>query len=250
MKLTVENLSFNYPGRNILDNINFTIESNQIVSILGPNGAGKTTLLRCINRIVKPKQGIISIEGNEITKTSSNEIAKLIGYVSQSETPNRLTAFDTILMGRCPHIQWRVKDEDLKSVQAIIEHLHLEKLSLQYVDEMSGGEFQKVCIARALVQQPKIILLDEPTSSLDLKNQLDILKLMKLVVESHDVSVFMSVHDINIALRYSHKIIFLKDNTIFSILKPDEVTPEVIEDIYGVKVNIHEFEDYHHITPV
>lgn len=250
MNLYVNNITFNYKSRKVLEDINFKVGSNKIISILGPNGAGKTTLLRCINKILKPQSGSVFIDEIDISKLRLKDISKKLAYVSQNSTPGRLTAFDTILLGKCPHINWKISENDLRDVQAIISHLNLEKLSLQYVDEMSGGEYQKVCIARALVQHPEIILLDEPTSSLDLKNQQDILKLMKLVVETHDVSVIMSVHDINTALRYSDLIIFLKDNKIYSAVEPKEVTAEIIESVYDVKVNIHEFEDYHHITPI
>ncbi|MCG8572850.1 MAG: ABC transporter ATP-binding protein [Spirochaetes bacterium] len=250
MKLTLEGIDFYYQNKKILQNICFQVKNNEIFSILGPNGAGKTTLLRCINRIIKPQKGTIFIEEKDLTQLSQLEIAREISYVAQSANPCRLTAFDAILMGRRPYIEWKICDKDLKMVHSIIQRLALEKLALQYVDNMSGGEFQKVCIARALVQEPEIILLDEPTSSLDLKNQQSILNLIKLIVETHDVSAIMSVHDINTALRYSDKLIFLKNGKILTVIPPEEVTPDIIEEVYEVKVNIHEFEDYHHVIPV
>ena len=121
---------------------------------------------------------------------------------------------------------------------------------MSYIDEISGGELQKVSIARALVQDPKIILMDEPTSSLDLKNQQEILKLIQNINNSHNISTIMTAHDINIALRYSDRMIFLKKGQIYAIVTPKEVTPDIIEKVYDVKVNIHEYKDYHHIVPV
>lgn len=250
MKLSINGLNFQYPGRQILKDVSFQVKKNELVSVLGPNGAGKTTLLRCINRIIKSSSGTVFIEDRDISRLSQQDIARKISYVAQQVHSSRLTVFDTILMGRYPYIQWKIGEKDLQMVQAIIQRLNLEKQTLQYVDKMSGGEFQKICIARALVQEPDVILLDEPTANLDLKNQQEILELIKLVVSTHNVSTVMSVHDINIALRYSDKLIFLKNGKIHAVLSPEAVTADIIEDVYEVRVNIHQFKDYHHVIPV
>ena len=153
-------------------------------------------------------------------------------------------------MGRKPYIQWKLSEKDLRIVYSIIKKLKLENISLRYIDEISGGELQKVSIARALVQEPKVILMDEPTSSLDLKNQQEILKLIRDIIRSHDISTIMTAHDINIALRYSDRMMFLKNGKIYAAVTPKEVTPDIIQEVYDVKVNIHEYEDYHHIVPI
>jgi iron complex transport system ATP-binding protein len=248
--LKVTDLSFKYKQNRILENISFEVKQNEIVSILGPNGAGKTTLLKCINRILKFKHGRIFINDDDISSYTQNKIAKNISYVPQRSETSGLTVFDYILLGRKPHIKFNANGNDLKLVNSIITILDLNKISLRYTDELSGGEFQKVLIARALAQDPKIILLDEPTSSLDLKNQLDILKLIRDISENHNISVIMTMHDVNIALRYSDKIIFLKNGNILFQSMPSEVTPEMIEKVYDVKVNIKEYDEFKHIIPV
>jgi iron complex transport system ATP-binding protein len=250
MILSVNNISFKYNQKKILNSVKFGVRGNEIVSILGPNGAGKTTLLKCINKILKPFKGEICVGENNILRFSQNEIARNISYVSQKPEPNRLTVFDSILLGRKPHIKFRVSERDLKIVYSVVKKLNLEKISLRYTEEISGGELQKVAIARALVQESKIILMDEPTSSLDLKNQQEVLKLIYEISKVHNVSTIMTVHDINIALRYSDRILFLKEGAIFAEVTPDKVTPEIIEIVYGVKVNIREFENYHHVFPI
>lgn len=203
MMLEISNLKFSYKNKDIFNQIDFNLESNEILSILGPNGVGKTTLLKCINRILKPQGGSILVENQDIMNIKRTEIAKKLGYVPQRNETVRITVFDAILLGRKPHIKWDISNKDISLVNSAMKKLNMEDLSLRYLDELSGGELQKVGIARAIVQEPKILLLDEPTSSLDLKNQQEILYLLSEIVDGHDVSVIMTMHDINSALRFS-----------------------------------------------
>ncbi len=248
MNLEVNGISFEYKSKKILDHLSCKINKNEFVSILGPNGVGKTTLLRCLNRILKPVAGEILINNRNLLRLMQNEIAREISYVSQKSETSRLTAFDAILMGRVPYIQWKIGEKDLKITNSVIEKLNMKPLMLRYIDQMSGGEFQKVCIARALVQEPSIMLLDEPTSSLDLKNQQEILNLIVDIIHFHHISAIMTVHDINIALRYSDKILFLKNGVIHAAVTPEEVTPEIIEEVYDVKVFIHQLNNHRYIV--
>ena len=250
MILSVNGISFDYKSRKTLDGIDFKVDTNEIVSILGPNGAGKTTLLKCINRILKPYKGAIYIDGKNLQGLSQNRIAQNMSYVAQKTDTNKLSVFDSILLGRKPHIGFNISENDLKLVHSMIKTLDLEKIALSYTNEISGGELQKVSIARALVQEPKIILMDEPTASLDLKNQCDILTLITDVAKVHGIAVIMTVHDINIALRYSDRIIFLKNGVIHTQIKPSDITPDIIEEVYEVKVDIREFDNFRHIFPV
>ena len=250
MILEVDDVAFNYRSKNILNGIEFKIRQNEILSILGPNGVGKTTLLKCMNAILKPKSGAIYIEEEDVLKLGRIEIAKKLAYVPQRAETGRLTAFDAILLGRRPHIKWNLSEKDLKIVNSAIKKMNLEDLALRYIDEMSGGEIQKVSIARALVQEPKVLLLDEPTSSLDLRNQLGILDIIKQVVKGHNVSAIMTMHDLNLALRYSDKFIFLKNGTIYSAGSREEVTPEMIEEVYGVSVAIEELHGHPVVIPL
>lgn len=250
MMLDVSNLKFNYKTKNIFDQINFSLESNEILSILGPNGVGKTTLLKCINRILKPQVGSILIEDLDIMQLKGGEIAKRLSYVPQRVEISKITVFDAILLGRKPHIKWDITNKDISLVNSAIKKLDMDHLSLRYIDELSGGELQKVGIARAIVQEPKIMLLDEPTSSLDLKNQQEILYLLSEIVDRHKVSVIMTMHDINSALRFSDKFIFLKDGEIISMGSHEIITPHLIKEVYGVDVFIQEHDGHPFVIPV
>jgi iron complex transport system ATP-binding protein len=167
------------------------------------------------------------------------EVARTVGYVAQRHEPSRVTAFDAVLMGRRPHVRWGVSRHDLQKVGAALRQLGLDDLSMRYIDQMSGGELQKVAIARALVQEPRLLLLDEPTSSLDLKNQVEILGLMRRVVTGHKLAAVMTMHDLNTAFRYADKCIFLKNGNIFFAGAPTEVDAGIIEAVYGLPVDIH-----------
>ena len=166
-------------------------------------------------------------------------VARRIGYVAQRQNAAKITVFDAILMGRRPHIRFRVSDNDLRIVDGAIKSLHLEKLAMRHIDRMSGGELQKVAVGRALVQEARLLLLDEPTSSLDLKNQVEILKLIRHVAKEHEVGVVMTLHDLTMALRFADNCLFIKDGNIHAAVPPKEVTADIIREVYGIMVDIH-----------
>lgn len=236
MILNVQELGFLYRNHDVLHDIAFEVNHGEIIAILGPNGVGKTTLLKCLNKILKAKKGQIYLDGSEIKSLDTLEIARRAGYVPQRVETGRLTAFDAVLLGRRPHISWDVSERDLRIVDAIFTRLSMDNLRLSYIDEMSGGELQKIAIARALVQEPRILLLDEPTSSLDLKNQVEILSTIVGIVREHGIAAVMTMHDLNQALRYADRFIFLKDGNVHFHGDFSEVTPEIIEDVYGLPV--------------
>lgn len=250
MILNVNDLAFTYKSRNTLKNINFSIQKGELTVILGPNGVGKTTLLKCLNGILSPQKGNILVKGKNTKKMNLKEIARQISYVAQKSEPARITVFDAILMGRRPHINYRVSKQDLIKVDGVIRHMNLSGLSLKYLNQMSGGELQKVCIARALVQQTDLLLLDEPTASLDLKNQTHILGLIRHIIKDHQMAAIMTMHDLNSAMRYADKYIFLKDSSIYSAGKIREITPEMVEDVYGVRVDIMHHKGLPIVIPV
>ncbi|QLC50612.1 ABC transporter ATP-binding protein [Methanolobus zinderi] len=249
MILEVNGIEFRYKSKEVLKDIEFHLEKNEILSILGPNGVGKTTLLKCMNTILKPQNGTIMVDREDVLKLEQKEIARRVGYVPQRCEPARLTAFDAILLGRMPHMKWNVSSEDIRKVEETIKKLHLEDMALRYIDELSGGELQKVGIARAIAQNPKLLLLDEPTSSLDLKNQLGILDTVREVVRNENVSAIITMHDLNLAFRYSDKFLFLKDGTIFAAGSMEDITPQIIQEVYGVPVTIQNYMDHAVIIP-
>lgn len=249
MRLSISNINFSYKNTPVLKDISFNLKGGELLSILGPNGVGKTTLLKCINAILRPQNGTILVEKRNVLSLRPREVASTIGYVAQRCETGKLTVFDAVLMGRKPHIRWRVGETDLKIVESALRQLHLSHLSLRHIDCLSGGELQKVSVARALVQEPKLLLLDEPTSALDLKNQIDILKRLRHVVTGHKIGALMTMHDLNTALRYSDKVLFLKEGRIHFAGPPKKVTTEIVESVYGLPVLIEELHGHPIIVP-
>ena len=249
MMLSGQDLCMGYDQGLVLRDLNFQVSPGETLGILGPNGSGKTTLLRCINSILKPSQGAVLVQGRNVLGLKGDEIAKKLGYVAQKAEIGRMTAFDAILLGRRPYLGWRVTPRDLRIVNAAIKRMGLEHLSLRHLDQMSGGELQKVCIARALVQEPLVMLLDEPTSSLDLKNQMEILDTIGYVVAEHQLAAVMTMHDLSLALRFADKFLLLREGRIYHHGKKSEISPDMVQEVYGVKVDILEHQGHLVVVP-
>ena len=250
MMVTVDNLCFNYSSEPVLEDLSFEVEKGDFVAILGPNGTGKTTLLKCINRILDPGKGSIVLEERNIKSYSLRNLARKIGYVDQNRTGSNSTVFDSVLLGRRPYIRWDIGRNDLEMVSKTLEKFNLESLSLRNLGELSGGELQKVYIARAMVQEPEILLMDEPTNHLDLKNQVELLKDIKDIVEDKGITVIMTMHDINMAVRYADRFILMKGNGIYAAGGSEIITEENIQEVYGTSVEIVNWKNKKLIVPV
>jgi iron complex transport system ATP-binding protein len=251
MKLKVRDVEFSYNnGASVLKQIHMDVKVHDVLAILGPNGVGKTTLLKCINGLLKTKTGTIMVDEEDLRKLSRNEIAKRIGYVSQRAEVSKITVFDSVLLGRKPHITWDVSKKDIHIVEDVMKRLDLDALALKYIDEISGGELQKVQIARALVQEPKVLLLDEPTSNLDLCNQHRIMAALVDVVKKNDLTAIMTMHDLNLAMQYADKFIMLKNGKIFAAGGQEVITPENIEAVYDLAVNVANYMGRPIIIPI
>lgn len=233
--------AYNKNSRYILEDVGFDIENSQCIAILGNNGAGKSTLLKCIDRICPAEEGVVMVDSDNVYSMSKNIMAQNIAYVPQNSTSVNMTVFDSILLGRKPYIKWDATTEDREIVFDVIEKMHLEDFTLRTVSELSGGEAQKVMLARALVQEPKLLLLDEPTSNLDPRNQHEVLRIVKRIAKEHNISVAIIIHDLNLAIRYCDRFVFLKDSQVYAYGGLEVMTPENIEEVYQIHVHIIEY---------
>jgi len=238
----IEDLSFKYDTDEVLKNIDLEIPRGNFVSILGPNGSGKTTLLKNICNILKPNNGKILINNREVSNYKYKELAKIIAVVHQnSDIQFDFSVFDIVLMGRFPYTS-RFKGESSKDIEIAKEAMMntgIWELRDKGINEISGGERQRVMIARALAQEPEILILDEPISNLDIKYQVGILELCKRLNKEKGLTIIMTLHDINLAGRYSDYLILLDKGRIKIMDVPEKVlTKENISNVYGIKVDI------------
>lgn len=236
MKIKINNLSFSYNCQPVLQDVLLELEKGEVLGVIGPNGSGKSTLLKCIDRILKPKQGSILLDGKEINRFSMRELARFIGYVPQREEARfPVTVFDAILMGRKPFLNWKPSASDMEKVSQIVESLKLESIAMREIGSISGGERQKVMIARAIAQEPQVLLLDEPTSYLDLRHQLEVMDLVKnLAMEG--TSSIVAIHDLNLASRYCSSLLLLQEGRVVAAGGKEVLAPENIEPVYRVKI--------------
>ena len=254
--LTIDGIDCSYGSVNVLKGVNFAVDSGEFLGILGPNGSGKTTLLKSISRVLKPQKGAILIDTEDIYKMKTVDVAKQLAVVQQ-ETPVTFdfTSLEVVLMGRNPHMP-RFKMEGKKDLDIAKNSMELTR-TWEFADrpltELSGGERQRVIIARALTQEPQILLLDEPTTHLDISNQLEIMDLIKHLCETKKLLIVAVFHDFNLAARYCDSIILLKDGKIVAAGKSDDtLTSENVKKVFGVDtiVKKHPITGYLHVIPL
>ncbi len=246
--LEVDNINFNYKLRKgdtfafRLENISFSLEKGTFLSILGPNGSGKSTLLRILDKILNPNSGSISIFGKNYNRISRRELSKLISFVPQSPPTNfPYTVFETVLMGRAPYLTGIgfENEKDKHIATASMEKTDILYLANRNVQNLSGGEIQRVYLARALTQQTPILLLDEPNTHLDLTHQIDILTLIKSLTIENEITVISVFHDINLASLFSDIILILDKGRVFEFGKPENVLNQTnIKKVFGAETII------------
>ncbi len=236
--LSVENLSFSYNGIPILKNIAFQVSTGNLVAICGVNGAGKTTLLKTINGILKPCQGSAFLDKRDLNLMSPRERARQIAWIPQKSPDTGLSVFDVILLGKLPQGSWKPSSNDYKDVEHIIKKLDLTDMAHRPFNKLSGGEAQKVIIARALIQKPRLLLCDEPTNHLDLKNQLEVMDIIRSYVKEQNIIALVAIHDLNLALRFCDELLFMKNGYLHSKITPAEISEAIVEDVYGVNVTV------------
>jgi iron complex transport system ATP-binding protein len=252
IKLQARDLTFRYDSHPVLEGVSFEIAPSRLVTIVGPNGSGKSTLIKCMDRIISPQKGSILVDRKDLTKMTRMEMARYISYVPQSSVRVFPTnVFDTILMGRRPHIGWLGSGRDEEKVWDVLNLLDIERLAMSNFDELSGGQQQKVLIARALVQEAEVMLLDEPTSNLDIWHQLDVMNVIRDVVKKRGITAVMALHDLNLASTYSDRIIMMNRGRIVAAGEPSAViTQENIASVYRVEAAVKSLSDRPVILPL
>lgn len=250
VEVELRDLSFGYdPDNLVLRGIDHIFREPEFICIMGPNGVGKSTLIHCINKILKPVGGSVLIGGKDTRTLKLKEVAKMVGYVpASSEDSFPLTVVDTVMVGLQNDYRFGTNSEDLQKVYDILERLNIQHLAMRDFNELSAGQHQKVMLARGLVRSPPVVLLDEPTSNLDIRHQIEVTKILSQLPKEKNSIVIMISHDINITAKFADKIMMISDGGIYSYGTPSEVlTKESLRDVYGVDADIIEVNGRPHV---
>ena len=240
--LTAERLAVGYNHKTIVSNVSMTIPQNKISVILGANGCGKSTLLKTFARLLSPQNGQIILDGKQVSEFPSRQLAKKLGLLPQSPVvPEGIRVMDLVSRGRFPYRQFlkSMSKEDFAAVEEAMEIMGITELADRAVDELSGGQRQRVWIALALAQQTDILLLDEPTTFLDIAYQIEILDMLTDLNRKHKTTIVMVLHDINLSARYADYLFAMKKGKLVAEGTPDEIiTPELMEEVYGLACDV------------
>lgn len=269
MGIITEGVSLGYDGHLVLGNVSLRLKTGAVTTLLGPNGCGKTTLLKIINRLLRPNHGLVLVDGKDISQMRQADLARLMGYVPQSQKSSfPFMVQDIVLTGRMPHISALSQPgaKDLEKTCQALKMVGASHLADRPYTQISGGERQLVMIARALAQEPSFLLLDEPTSYLDFKNQFAVLKMICRIAEEKKVTVVMTLHDPNHALMFSDEVVLLRkveqnrdcgkeapsvlQNVIAAGIPCEVMTPDNIEDAYGIEVEVLEVRGRRMLFPL
>lgn len=249
--VSARDLVFAYEKKTILDSVGIELLPGEVLGILGPNGSGKSTFLKCLNRLLEPRIGTVLVEDTDIRDLSRTEISRSIGYVPQQSGEGRadLTVFEVALMGRRPYHERGGDRRDEEKTWQALARLGLEELAARRLSQLSGGQRQKVMIARALAQDAKVLLLDEPTSSLDLRHQMDVMGLLAAVARADGVAVCAVIHDLNLALRFCDRAVLMKDGEVYASGGCAEViTADHILEVYHVEAELNTHRGRAHVV--
>ena len=242
--LKVKDLQFRYSksGNGVLNGASLELNQGQIGILLGKNGSGKTTLFKNILGIEKPAAGSISFDGENLLKMNRRERARRIAYVPQHIHFGDLTVFDSVLMGRISYFGMKAGREDYEAVEKILEDMQLMDFANRSAEALSGGEKQKIAIARAMAQEPKLMIFDEPTGNLDMANEQLIIEEAKKLARQKNISILSSLHDLNQALSFGDRFFFLKSGVVKYAGGREIVTPEVVRETFDVDVRIRQID--------
>ena len=239
--LEIRNLVFGYDRQNpVLKGVDLELEEGKVGILMGRNGAGKTTLFKIITGVLKPDAGKILFDGRDLLQMSRRERAGVVAYVPQQIDFGALTVYQTVLAGRVSYYNIRPSKADLEVVENVLAEMDLQDVSCRNVQELSGGERQKVAIARALAQQPRVLVFDEPTGNLDIANELLIINEAKKIAHERGITVFSSIHDLNQAMFFGDRFFFMKDGAVRFSGGREVFDESVIKEIYGVSARVVE----------
>lgn len=242
--IAIKNLSKKYGQKTVVNNVNVEVKKGKITSFIGPNGAGKSTLLSAVSRMIKQDLGEVYVDGKELKKWNNNELSKKVAILKQSNHLNvRLTVRELVSFGRFPYSQGRLTEEDWKHVDEAISFMELEDLQDQFLDELSGGQRQRAFISMVIAQDTEYILLDEPLNNLDMKHSVQIMKVLRRLVDELGKTVVLVIHDINFASFYSDYIVALKEGVVVKHGPTDEVISQVnLKEIYDMDIPIKQLD--------
>jgi len=239
--LNVERLSFRYRnGPPVLHEVSFSLEAGEMLAVLGNNGAGKSTLLKCLCRILSPHGGRVTLDGEDLLSLPHREGARRTAFVAQTAPETEMTVHDVVMLGRRPYMGWSYTEGDHEIVHQAMDRLGLAPLRGRFLSQLSGGERQKVMLARALAQQPRLLLLDEPTSNLDIRNQYHVLELVRDICRAGDLAAVLVIHDLNLALRFCDKLLLLRDGRVYRWGHPGILDRQALEEVYHVRGQVAE----------
>ncbi len=251
VEIEFKNVSFSYNDDTpVLEDINLTFGEPGLTCIIGPNGVGKSTLVKCLNNINPVTGGVVLFNGVDINTIPQKDIAKVVGFVPvRSNDLFSMNVIDTILIGRHNHSKWKTTEKDLEVVHKVMKLLKIEDLAMRSFNELSAGQHQKVAIARGLVQEPEMLILDEPTSNLDVRHQVYVTELLRAIAAKKGMSIVMISHDLNISAKYAHKIIVMEQPGVVNIVgTPEEIIEEKrVETVYGVRCKITSNDNKPHV---
>lgn len=254
--LDVQGVHFRYPGAaaDALEGVSLELRSGELVALLGPNGSGKTTLVRVALGLYAPQAGSASILGRQAREWSRRDLARAVGVVAQREDnlfPQRVK--ETVRLGRYPHLgSWAVeRTEDRQAVERALERCDVSALADRWLWTLSGGEYQRVRIARALAQQPRLLVLDEPTASLDLRHEMELFQLVRRLVDAEALGALLVTHDVNLASRFTDRVVLLSGGALAAAGPPAAVlTREITEAVFGWPLAVSTFDDRPQLTPL
>jgi len=240
--IQADGLTASYENQLVLQNVNFSLHAGTVLAVIGPNGVGKSTLIRVLSRVVPLQNGQVTVNGRDLFDYDNEELARCIAVVPQSSRmPNGFSAWETVLLGRTPHLNWlgqtSQRDEDI--ARYAMQQTQTLNLASRHINEVSGGEVQRIMLARALSQSAPILLLDEPTAHLDMQHQLSLLQMVKKLAHECDLAVLITMHDLNLVSRFADRVALLNNRCFQAVGTPDEVlTAPLLSETYKVPLNV------------